>query len=191
MFAHGPDQLLSRAWLLDPTRAQVSAAATTDGASEPWNGEFYCNFADGENRSWDDAVKYGFVSAGGGAWYTRTLQLLGPGDRIWVKAPGYGFVGVGRVAGRAEPTTTFKVRTPQGDVPVMEVATRTYHQKYLDDPERCEQFVPVRWLQTVPVDRAVDEIGLFGNQNTVCKPTSPKWRYTVERLKERFPDYNK
>jgi len=26
----------------------------------------------------------------------------------------------------------------------------------------------------------------FGNQNTVCKPTTPKWRTTVERLKERW-----
>ena len=32
---------------------------------------------------------------------------------------------------------------------------------------------------------------MFGNQNTVCKPTTPKWRTTVERLKEKFPDYDK
>jgi len=43
----------------------------------------------------------------------------------------------------------------------------------------------------VPLEKAVQEIGLFGNQNTVCKPTAPKWRFTVERLKEKFPDFNK
>ena len=32
----------------------------------------------------------------------------------------------------------------------------------------------------------MNDVGLFGNQNTVCKPTAPKWRSTVERLKERF-----
>ena len=42
----------------------------------------------------------------------------------------------------------------------------------------------MKWLQTVPLDQAVQEIGLFGNQNTVCKPTTPKWRQTVERLKQ-------
>lgn len=47
-------------------------------------------------------------------------------------------------------------------------------------------FVPVQWEKTVPLERAVQEIGFFGNQNTVCKPTTPKWRSTVERLKERF-----
>ena len=30
------------------------------------------------------------------------------------------------------------------------------------------------------------EVGLFGNQNTVCQPTTPKWRHTVERLKQVF-----
>jgi hypothetical protein len=30
---------------------------------------------------------------------------------------------------------------------------------------------------------------MFGNQNSVCKPTAQKWRTTVERLKEKFPGY--
>lgn len=38
-------------------------------------------------------------------------------------------------------------------------------------------------------------MGLFGNQNTVCKPTTPKWSHIIERLKQvweigaRAPDY--
>ncbi|TFH85010.1 hypothetical protein EQG41_19240 [Billgrantia azerbaijanica] len=31
---------------------------------------------------------------------------------------------------------------------------------------------------------AFNEAGLFGNQNTVCKPTTPKWSHTVSRLKQ-------
>jgi hypothetical protein len=50
--------------------------------------------------------------------------------------------------------------------------------------------VPIQWLQTVPLEKAVQEIGMFGNQNTVCKPTTPKWRSTVERLKEKFPNFD-
>ena len=188
VFSHGAEQLLSRAWLLDPVRTQVTKP---DGLNEPWNGEFYCNFNDGENRSWADAVEYGFISGGGGAWYSRTLRLLRPGDRVWVKVPGSGFVGVGRVTGLAQPVSTFKVSTPEGEVPVLDAAKRSHHRESLNDPERCEYFVPVHWLQTVPVEKAVQEIGLFGNQNTVCKPTTPKWRYTVERLKKEFPDFDK
>ena len=192
IFAHGTEQLLSRAWLLDPVRTQVSAAATPDGPNEPWNGEFYCNFGHGESRSWADAVQYGFICAGGGSFYTKTLQLLSPGDRVWVKVPGTGFVGVGRATGRAQPAATFKVAAPAGEAPVLEIAKGgSYHREFLNDPERCEYFVPVQWLETVPLEKAAQEIGLFGNQNTVCKPTAPKWRSTVERLKEEFPNFNK
>jgi hypothetical protein len=74
---------------------------------------------------------------------------------------------------------------------VLEISKRANYGAFLNDPERCEYFLPVRWLQTVSVENAVQEVGLFGNQNTVCKPTTPKWRSTVERLKEKFPDFNK
>jgi len=75
---------------------------------------------------------------------------------------------------------------------VLEIATGGhYHREYLNDPERCEYFVPVQWLETVPRENAFNEIGLFGNQNTVCKPTTPKWRHTIDRLKLRFPQFNK
>jgi len=193
VFAHGAEQLLSRAWLLDPVRTQSSAAAATpEGPSEPWNGEFYASFGHGPARSWEDAVEHGFLCAGGGSWYSKTLQLLAPGDRIWVKVPNAGFVGVGRVTGRAQPATEFRVATPEGEAPVLDVARRgSYHREFEDDPARREYFVPVRWLQTVPLSGAVAEIGLFGNQNTVCKPTTPKWRSTVERLKEKFPGFDR
>jgi hypothetical protein len=169
VFSHNGQQLLSRTWLLDPIRTQVSAVGTKDGPAEPWNGEFYSSFGQGEQRSWLDAVEYGFICAGGGAWYSRTLQLLAPGDRVWVKVPGVGFVGVCRVTGRSQSAADFKVSTADGEFPILEKANRaSYHREYLNDPERCEYFVPVKWIQTVPLEQAVQEIGFFGNQNTVC-----------------------
>ena len=192
VFVSGAEQVLSRTWLLDPVRTQVTAATAAVGVNEPWNGEFYCSFGDDPSRSWADAVDFGFVSAGGGMWYSKTLQLLNPGDRVWVKIPSLGFVGVGRVSGRSQPASTFTLSTHQGEVPILDMAKRgTYHREFIDDPERCEYFVPIKWLQTVPREKAIYEIGLFGNQNTVCKPTTPKWRYTVERLKLRFPNFDK
>jgi hypothetical protein len=191
VFANGEDQLLSRAWLLDPVRTQINAATPADSQNEPWNGEFYSSFGAGVERSWAEAVQYGFIGGGGGAWYSKTLQLLNPGDRVWVKVPGSGFVGVGRVTGRAQPAAEFKVMTPQGELPVLDVVKEgSYHREFVNDPERCEYFVPIHWLQTRPIEDAVQEIGMFGNQNTVCKPTTPKWRSTVERLKEKFPNFD-
>ena len=46
--------------------------------------------------------------------------------------------------------------------------------------------MPVRWLHTVPEAQAVQEVGMFSNQNTVCQPKTPKWRTTVDQLKARF-----
>jgi hypothetical protein len=192
VFQNGEEQILSRSWLLDPAMTQISAATSLEKDKEPWNGEFYVSFGDGPSRSWKDAVDYGFICAGGGTWYSRTLQLLNPGDRIWVKVPGFGFVGVGVVTGKVRPIKDFMVTTDHGDAHVYDVAKGgSYHREYADDPERCEYFVPVKWLQTVPAEQGVQGVGLFGNQNSVCKPTTPKWRYTVDQLKLKFPSYSR
>ena len=191
VFASDNGQFISRSWLIDPAETQVNAATSPDAHAEPWNGEFYHSFGHGSERSWEDAVQYGFICAGGAPWYSRTLQLLAPGDRVWVKIPGTGFVGVAKVLGRSEPAKSFQVNTPDGPKPVLEVAKCAgYHSQLSDDAQNCEYFVPVKWLQTVTVESAVQEIGMFGNQNSICKPTTPKWRQTVDRLKALFPKYD-
>jgi hypothetical protein len=191
VFSYGSDQFISRAWMLDPTRSQVNAAVAPQESREPWNGEFYVSFGHDDSRSWAEAVQYGFISAGGGLWYSNTLKLLQPGDRVWVKAPGFGFVGVGRVTGAAQPLLSFQVTTPVGQAPAMDALKEgLYHKEFADDSDRCEYFVPVQWLQTVPIQKAINEVGLFGNQNTVCKPITPKWRATVDRLKQCFTHFD-
>ena len=112
VFEHGADQLLSRAWLIDPgeTQANVASTSKTKGEKEPWNGEYYVSFG-GDTRVWDEARQYGFISAGGGSWYSQTLKLLSPGDRVWVKVPKTGYVGVGRVTEAVMPVKEFTVRT--------------------------------------------------------------------------------
>jgi len=194
VFQHGAEQLLSRAWLIDPgeTQANVAITAKTKGEKEPWNGEYYVSFGDTSARSWDDARQYGFISAGGGSWYSQTLKLLSPGDRVWVKIPRTGYVGVGRVTETVCPVKEFAVHTPSGDQPALNVLKHADRYKATaDDPEKAEYFVRVEWLDTVAESKAVNEVGLFGNQNTVCQPTTPKWRHTVERLKTYFVQWAK
>ena len=189
VFAHPAGPILARTWLLDPAETQAAVAAA-GGPAGPWNGEFYCSFGDGPNRSWVEAVEHGFICAGGGPWYSRTLRLLKPCDRVWVRIPQVGYVGVGRVAGEAVPAADFYVAIRDGGAPFIDVAHAKYHRDFRDDPDRCEYFVPVHWLQTVSRDKAVTEAGLFGNQNTVCRPTTPNWPATVERLTVAFPRYD-
>lgn len=179
-------QLLSRTWLIDPGETQINAAASGRTEHEPWNGEFYVSFGHGQTRNWEEARQYGFVCGGGGTWYSNTLSSLSPGDRVWAKIPGTGFVGVGRVTGPRVAAPDFFINgRPALDV----LKNGHYHREQEDDPDRCEYFVPVDWVDAVPVEQAFNEVGLFGNQNTVCKPTTPKWRATVERLKKAFPGF--
>lgn len=191
VFQNGAEQLLSRAWLIDPGETQANVAASTKRTreSEPWNGEYYVSF--GGACSWNDARKYGFISAGGGSWYSQTLKMLSPGDRVWVKIPGKGYVGVGRVTETIQTGTEFSVKTKDGERPALEVLDNSEQLRAKAvDPERAEHFVRVEWLDARPESEAVKEIGLFGNQNTVCQPTTPKWRHTVERLKTFFKKWD-
>lgn len=189
VFEHAGQQLLSRAWLIDPGETQANVAATSagKGEKEPWNGEFYVSFGDPASRDWDDARRYGYISAGGGPWYSQTLKLLSPGDRVWVKIPKVGYVGVGEVTEGVQPAKEFMVATESGERLAMDVVKHgAKYRATADDPERAEHFVRVKWLDTVDSRQAFNEVGLFGNQNTVCQPSTPKWRHTVERLKTVF-----
>jgi len=183
VFADGDKQYLSRAWLLDPVETQGIAAASARD-SEPWNGEYYVSFGHGQGRSWEDAVKYGFISAGGGKWYTQTLNKLKEGDRVWVNIPHTGYVGVGIVQDTPRKYSEYEVEINGGKVPFASLDKNAiYHEEFIHDEDKSEYFVTVKWQKVVAVSQAISEIGFFGNQNTVCQPSTPKWRHTVERLK--------
>lgn len=189
VFQHGEAQFLSRAWFIDPGETQVNAATNSSGerAKEPWNGEFYVSFG-GDFRSWEDARKFGFISAGGGGWYSQTLKLLSPGDRIWVKIPKKGYVGVGTVLESVQSSEEFQVDfdgAPRSVYDALKFGAK-YRERAEHEPENAEHFIRVRWSDTLPEEQAFNEVGLFGNQNTVCQPTSPKWRHTLERLQTVF-----
>lgn len=184
VFSDGAEQFLSRRWFVDPAAVQ-SGVSDRKTLSEPWNGEFFVSFGDDEQRSWEDAKKYGFISAGGGAWYSRTLNLLKPKDRVWVRIPKIGYVGVGIVEGESTPVGAFEVEENGKPVSILDIKTSANYGSRIDTEDQ-EHFVKIRWLKSFPKAEAYDEFGFFGNQNTVCKPTAPRWRSTVERLKEKF-----
>jgi len=185
IFKDGNSKYLSRAWFIDPVETQEQA--TTPKNTEPWNGEYYVSYGHNMGRDWSDAVKYGFISAGGGRWYSKTLNKLQKGDRVWVNIPGVGYAGVGVVEDSAVSVNDFFVQTDKGKMPLLEAdINASYHKEFKDDEDKAEYFVKVRWIKTLPLNKAVSEVGFFGNQNTVCQPTTSKWNHTVERLKKIF-----
>jgi len=89
------------------------------------------------------------------------------------------------VQSAVEPASSFTINTEAGEKLAMDVLK--HGNLYRD---KSEYFVSVKWLETRSEQDAVNELGFFGNQNTVCKPTTPKWRHTVERLKNHFRNWN-
>jgi hypothetical protein len=186
VFQSGNDKLLSRSWLIDPAETE-SKAAPARASKGTWNGEYYVAFGHDHSRHWEDAVRFGFISAGGGSWYSRTLSLLSPGDRIWVLVPHQGYVGVGRVTGEVTAAKNFFVNDDGKSKSIFEASDATYARESAEDETKSEYFVPVQWIETRSLSKAVNEVGLFGNQNTVCRPRTSKWEHTVQRLKTFFP----
>lgn len=103
------NKYLSRTWMIDPADT-LEKATTLKLSKEPWNNEFYVSFGHNPNgRRWEDAKRYGFISGGGGRWYTKTLYQLNKGDRVWVNIPKTGYVGVGIVEASAVKASEFMI----------------------------------------------------------------------------------
>ena len=173
-------QYLTRVWM-NETDPSISASAP----AKAWNGECYVSFGEGgERRRWSEAKHYGFISAGGGDFYTRTLKSLQPGERVWVKIcelkAGNGYVGVGRVKTAAVRYEEFTVEVDGIFRPIAEVSDGIKHE-YPEGEE--EYYVGVDWLKAVDLDEAVWQRGFFGNQNTVARPKASNWAFTVDVLK--------
>lgn len=174
VFEDAGNQYLSRAWMIDP--GETEEKAINIGQQEDWNGEYYASFGVFPNgRSWVDACNYGFISAGGGRWYSKTLFKLSPGDRVWVNIPKTGYVGVANVTGHALAYDEFKTSEMN--------LHGSYNTLEESGEDKAEYVVPVEWIHSVEESEAVNEVGLFGNQNSVAQPRTPKWNHTVDRLK--------
>lgn len=177
---------------VQPTQELLGALtnAYRNAAKEqpPWNGrDFYVSFGEGPTRNWDDAVKYGFVSAGGGEWYSKTLSQLEPGHRIFVYIPKGrgvgGYVGVGEVTGKVMPMKNFTVEKEGQSTPFLDVTQTPAAREHVDDPQLAEYVVPVKWIKTRARDQAVKDSDFFANQNSAVKLTHG---YTLRRLAEAF-----
>ena len=143
--------------------------------------------ADAGGRQWEDARKYGFISAGGDAWYSRTLRNVPVGARVNVCIPQRGYVAVGEVTGPAQRFDSAELAV---DGHVVRLADQQLIGTYehgadgmTETDDMAEWVVPVRWHTAVPVEQAYWEKGMFANQNSACKL---RQEFTLERLAQRF-----
>jgi len=172
--------------LLDLVSAAYERAATN---APQWDGRtFYVSFGDGHQRDWEDARKLGFVAAGGGAWYTKTLRGVPIGSRVFAyisKGNGVGgYVGYGEVTGEPRMAKDFIVEADDGTQrPITEVARVDMTRGGTTDPDMAEWLLPVRWIKDVARDQAIKDSDFFANQNSAVRLTHG---YTLKRLRDAF-----
>ncbi|WP_228266728.1 endonuclease NucS domain-containing protein [Ornithinimicrobium ciconiae] len=181
---------LARSWLAseDEGGSGASPGRTRKGKRAEWNGQdWFVSFGDdGSGRSWEDARTLGFVSAGGGAWYSRSLRALPEGARVNVHIPGRGYVAVGTTLREAQRFADAEVSVDGQWVRLTDhPLAGTYHHgpDGSADAELEEYVVPVQWEVAKPASDAYWEKGMFANQNSACKL---RQEFTLERLAERF-----
>lgn len=187
-FADGDAEYLARTWLIAPEDVEIRQSRPRSATKvRPWNGQdFYVvlgRVEEGAHR-WAAGRKYGFVGAGGGAWYSKPLRNLTPGKRVFAYVGGAGYVGVGEVVGEMMPLRDLTVPMNGVDVRVVdqdEVVGEVRDRAVSADEDLTEYAVPVRWIAQRDVSDAVSERGLFASQVTVCKLRDER---TIEVISE-------
>jgi len=179
---------LARTWLVENDGQQSAAAAPARQTKtrEAWNGsDWYVSFGeDSGTRQWADGQKYGFVSGGGGKWFSQTLKNLPIGARVFVHIPKSGYVGVGTVIGEARRFDQVRVEVDGVETPLQSLPLAgTYRHDGDTADENAEWVVPVAWIRTVPRDRAFWKNGMFANQNTAAKL---RQKFTIEQVTDEF-----
>jgi hypothetical protein len=172
-------EYIARSWLNDPHEIEDEE---TEQEQESWNGhDFYGNFGANSYRKWSDAREYGFITGGGGEWYHRTMDKVTEGSRIFVYHPGDGYIGVGTVTQEKTPADEFMIE--DGNKPITEAQLEGDLSQNKDDPNLREYLIGVDWTETVNMNDAIWEKGMYANQNTV---TRLKDQQTLDRLYDEF-----
>ena len=143
----------------------------------PWSGYYYVNVAIGKGNSyWPDMKEHGYVAAGGEEVYTKPLDKLQLGDKIFAYQKGYGYVGYGVITSGKKLASKFMLEDGS-----------SLFSKDLKEPtiKEGEQFyvVGVKWSKAFSIEEAKTDSGIFKNQNIVCQLNHEK---TLEFLKKEF-----
>ncbi len=178
-FQSSEEELLGRAWLMDPEGVQERAESRKQA---PWSGYWFVNVGEGPHRNWDDNRRYGYVGAGQGPWYSSALKRLDVGNQLFAYMKGVGYVGYGEVT---RPSVRIAEFLPEGeDRSLLELPLKAPNaQQNADNPDLSEWVVGVKWFKAVDREQAKTFAGVFANQNIVCKLRD---RATLDFLKAEF-----
>lgn len=144
---------------------------------------YYYNVGENAARNWDDYYKYGFISAGWGTKFRKTMQAFNEGDIVAAYLKSYGFVGVGRITQTAKMIRDVRINgTPLLELPL--TATLANHD--YDDEEECEYVCLVKWLAKVRRQHAKKSMGGKLFTNPQVRASLEKHRKTVNFIEREF-----
>ncbi|MCH8611574.1 endonuclease NucS domain-containing protein [Arsenicicoccus dermatophilus] len=186
-FTHLEDdgrRYLARSWLTTQGDEASTGPRNRPGKQADWNGtDWFVSFGDAPgSRAWSDGLRYGFVSAGGGKWYSQSLRNVPPGARVNVHLPQRGYVAVGTTLAAASLLRETTV-TVDGDPKLLASCALEGTYTDSDDPDQAEWFIPVRWNDARPASEAVWETGMFANTNSACKL---RQEFTLDKIAHHF-----
>jgi hypothetical protein len=181
-FVDSGRQYIVRAWLGGNVRLSREEEDPNDNDVE-WNEEYFVNVGECEYRSWSDARRYGFVSAGGAKRFEDAMKRLREGDRIWAYVSGHGYVGYGEVHTEARNKSEFTVSAKGTDLAVQDVKLDA--QKVFEEGHE-EWFVGVEWIHSVPREEAIWQKGMYYARGVSVRPRKKTWLDTNDELKRRW-----
>lgn len=111
----------------------------------------------GSGRSWEDARKYGFVSASGEGG--TSLNKIAVDDLIFCHIAGAGFVGIGICTACETRAADFTVLEGDSQKNILDCEWVNTTARASIDPSN-EYFIGVRWLRTVSADEGYWEKGM-------------------------------
>lgn len=179
VFEQGEKRFLTTDFLLD--QAEVESRSETR-TKPPWSGHYFANAGlRSGDRSWRDMRAYGFLSAGGGAFYSKRLQQLSEGDTVFAYQKGEGYIGYGVVRSASQKASEFEI--PGGGLLFEQDLDAPGLRREGEPEEMQEHVVGVDWVSTVDRSDAKWFKGAFANQNIVCKLRDPA---TIDFLIREF-----
>lgn len=174
--ANGQEWLTTDA-LLDQEEVKDRAVKK---AQAPWSGYFYITGGAEEDRPWEDMRRHGFFTASGKQFFTKRLDQLSIGDKVFYYQKKNGYLGYGLITAEKTAATDYVLADGRR---LVEAVPKSYLTEFADDPDNCAYVVGVDWQTTVPVNEAKTFSGIFSNQNVVCKI---RHQETADFLREQF-----
>ena len=176
---HGDDgqKFLTTDYLLE----QEEVKARSERRNQlPWSGYYYVNVAISKGSSyWPDMKEYGYVAAGGSEVYTKPLDKLQVGDKIFAYQKDRGYVGYGIITSEKQLASEFMLKDGSS------LFLKNLKEPTIKEGDDDRQFyvVGVDWSKTFDIEEAKTYKNIFANQNIVCQLNHEK---TLEFLKKEF-----